>query len=189
MNLLQAVQAVLPYVGEFPVDSIDATDNPVVQQVLAILQRHKTAALNRGYWFNRLEQEFLPDINGFIQLPDNALNYYIDHLELCRHGAKRYYLRGRQLYSDLGPIWKSGCRVRCVLDLPFDELPDVLQQVLTLQVAYSLYLQLIGADTTSQQLYQQLAGAQLELRREELRHDQVTFFDPLSQRLRNHLYR
>ena len=48
MNLLQAVNTILPYLGEFPVDSIDGYQNPTVEQLRQTLQMQKTSMLTKG---------------------------------------------------------------------------------------------------------------------------------------------
>lgn len=178
MHLLQSVNNILTTVGEFPVDSLDSHMNPMVQQILSLMQQHKTALLNKGYWFNRELVTIQPDSYGQAQLPDAALNYYMPKNELILHGARLLYTEGKRLVSDLGYTWKQPLRLTVIMDKEFDDLPDVAQQVITYQTAHSLYLRLIGNDATAQGLIQREQMAQIELKREDLRHDELSMLNP-----------
>ena len=51
MKLLDAVNTVLPYLGEHPVTDID-TAHPTVDLIVAAINRHREAFLSEGWWFN-----------------------------------------------------------------------------------------------------------------------------------------
>lgn len=189
MNLLQAVNTALPYIGEFPVDSLDATPNPTVQQLLDLINKHLTAICSKGYWFNRRILELKPDIYGSIQLPDRTLNYYVHQRDLLCQGVQTYFLDGNLLANENGRVWKAPLKVHCTMELDFDNLPDVAQQVIIQSATIDLYLQVIGADQTLQTLQQRLVGLQHDLKREDLRHDQVQLGYSSRARFRRFMWR
>lgn len=189
MNLLQAINMILPYVGEFPVDSIDGYQNPTVEQVRQTLQMQKTSLLTKGYWFNTEKHQLQPDFYKQVQLPDSVLDYYIEATDMCRLGIKSYWLQANTLISDKGDTWDTAVPCTLIFDKEFDNLPDAAQQVLVFGTAAQVYQQIIGTDDTYKMLLQMQSAKNIELQRSALRHQRPSVGTSLSARLWSRLWR
>lgn len=189
MNLLQAVNIILPYVGEYPVDSLDGYQNPTVEQLLQILQAQKTSMCTKGYWFNTEKVKLKPDFYKYVHLPDAVLDYYIEATDMCFLGIHNYRLQGNTLVSDKGATWGTDVPLTLIFDREFDTLPDAAQQVLTYQTAAQLYQQMLGTDSTYQTLVQAASARAIELQRSALRHQRPSVGTSLSARLQHRLWR
>lgn len=189
MNLLQAVNTILPYLGEFPVDSIDGYQNPTVEQLRQTLQMQKTSMLTKGYWFNTEKHQLHPDFYKQVQLPDAVLDYYIEATDMCFLGIRNYWLQGNTLVSDKGATWATAVPCTLIFDKEFDDLPDPMQQVLVYGTAAQLYQQVIGTDDTYRMLLQMQSAKNIELQRSALRHQRPSVGTSLSARLQSRLWR
>ena len=189
MNLLQAVNTILPYLGEFPVDSIDGYQNPTVEQLRQTLQMQKTSMLTKGYWFNTEKHQLHPDFYKQVQLPDAVLDYYIEATDMCFLGIRNYWLQGNTLVSDKGATWTTVVPCTLIFDKEFDGLPDPMQQVLVYATAAQLYQQVIGTDDTYRMLLQMQSVKSIELQRSALRHQRPSVGTSLSSRLQSRLWR
>ena len=79
MKKRNAVNTILPYLGEHVVTSLDSR-SPTVALILAGLEQHSTSMFAEGYWFNTQETTVQPNSDGIIYTPENMLAFY----SLCR---------------------------------------------------------------------------------------------------------
>ena len=75
MKKLNAVNTILPYLGEHVVTSLDSR-SPTVALILAGLEQHSTSMFAEGYWFNTQETTVQPNSAGIIYTPANMLAFY-----------------------------------------------------------------------------------------------------------------
>src|SRR5690625_7894190 len=80
MTLLQAINRIIPALGENPVDSIE-TRNPTVGIVLNAINNARHDLLQRGWWFNEFETTLYPDTQGVYSPPAVALEWISHHVD------------------------------------------------------------------------------------------------------------
>lgn len=150
---LDAVNLILRALGEQPISSLD-TQYPTLDLVLPALEEQRTGILMQRWWFNTYPQyTILPDENSNIVPPADTLVFYPDCPEYLWAGEYVRKLDGSKVFTES----VTGTRV---VDLTFDELPQMVKYAATYSAAAKVYLDDIGADNIWQGLAQQ-AGAYL----------------------------
>lgn len=117
MELLTAVNLIMPKLGERPVTSLEVA-HPTLAILLPILEQTRRKTLNRGWWFNKYEYEAFPDPDGFITLGADTLSF----VPLCG----TYALRGLRLFNPatLDFVFESSVKGVVTQDVEFDLLPE-----------------------------------------------------------------
>lgn len=150
MDKLKAINTVLRYLGEYPVQDVDVM-YPTVDMIKPALEEQRKSLLTQGWWFNTYYKRVLqPDDIGQVQVPEEALVVVPETDEFIWNG--RYIAKADGTAPD-GPV-----TVDLVVDIPFDDLPQVAQYAVVYAAAYSTYSADFGIDNTSESLQQQ-AGA------------------------------
>lgn len=72
MKLLDAVNTVLPYLGEHPVTDLD-TAHPTVDLILAAIERQRSSLLAEGWWFNERTLTLPVNTAGRLMHPQRLL--------------------------------------------------------------------------------------------------------------------
>lgn len=148
MRLLEAVNTILPALGEHTVTSTDVK-HPTVAVILQALRTQLRDTLLQDWWFNTYEYDALPDEDGFINLPDSYIKALPVDPFSARTGAVK---RGSQLYNmrDRTFVWPIGQRVRLRVteSLDFEMLPESVAQYVMYQGCTQAYLNDIGVEAT-----------------------------------------
>ena len=145
---LEAINTMLSTIGEAPVNTVE--DNGIVDAVIArqILRSTSREVQARGWHFNT-ERGFLltPDSEGFITLPPTVLR--VDTVEESQDID--VVLRGNRLYDRRNHTFKfdKPIRVDAVILLPFDELPEVAREYITIRAARIFQERVVGSDSLS----------------------------------------
>lgn len=163
MKLLDAINTVLPYLGEANVTSTTAR-NTTVQAVLQQIDTAKRTLLGAGWWFNRVKVTLYPGADGRIKAPINVFSWLPDE------GISE--IRGEYLYNlDTGDYqFDSALTGLIIQDMDFEELPNYAALVVTYMAALAVYSADLGVDSTYQvELSKNLATANMYLEREHLR--------------------
>ena len=163
MKLLDAINTVLPYLGEANVTSTTAR-NTTVQAVLQQIDTAKRTLLGTGWWFNRVKVTLYPGVDGRIKAPINVLSWLPDE------GISE--IRGEYLYNlDTGDYQFSSALTGMIIqDMDFEELPNYAALYVTYSAALAVYSADLGVDSTYQvELGKNLATASMYLEREHLR--------------------
>ncbi len=136
MKLLDAVNLMLPKLGEHPVTSLDVR-HPTLAIILPEVENELTALLIRGWWFNEFEYTAYPDIDGEILLGADTLAF----VPLTSEPLAA--LRGLRLYNTktVSYIWDSPVKGVVTQKVDFEELPESAAQ-------YVWYSALLNALTT-----------------------------------------
>lgn len=118
MELLKAVNSILPKLGEHPVTSVDIK-HPTLAVILPQLDETRRSVLIDGWWFNQFNTTLYPDSEGGIAVPADTLSFVP-----C--GRVRTVVRGGQLFNPTDLSFKFAAPVdgTIVLDVPFNELPE-----------------------------------------------------------------
>lgn len=143
MKLIDAVNLILPKVGERPVTSL-AVKHPTLAVLLPIMDITRRSALKRGWWFNEFEYTAYPNIEGEIDMG-------VDTLSFVPAGSAQAVLRGRRLFNPvtLTYVFDAPVKGRVITDVVFDDLPDACAE-------YVLYGSAVEAYTTDLGVTQEL---------------------------------
>ena len=145
---LEAINTMLSTIGEAPVNTVE--DNGIVDAVIArqILRSTSREVQSRGWHFNT-EKGFLltPDSEGYIPVPPTFLR--IDTVDGFQNID--VVLRGNRLYDRRNHTFKfdKAIRVDAVILLPFDELPEVAREYITIRAARIFQERVVGSDLLS----------------------------------------
>lgn len=134
MLLLDAINEVLPKLGEHPVTSTESK-SPTLAVVIPQINATSRNLLTRGWWFNTFEATLYPDSEKFIDVPLDTLKWIPEPGASCVVRGERFYNGAKRSYEFDGPI--KGIITQSV---PFEELPEsVAQSVLygALVIIYS----------------------------------------------------
>lgn len=146
MNLLEAVNLVLRKIGEIPVTSIDEQYSTLTI-ALPALEEARIRLLSEGYWFNTYYEHTLqPEVDGTVPVPEDTLKFF--------PAGDTYTWVGRSVrMTDTGSTF-VGTSVpgRLILDVPFEDLPEVAQYAIAYTAAYDTYVSDIGTDDVAKDL-------------------------------------
>lgn len=152
MRLIDAVNMIMPKLGERAVTSLDVR-HPTLAILLPIIEQTKVEVLGRGWWFNRYAYTAHPNDAGEIVLGTETLRFLPDATDTA-------VVRGNRLYNPQTLMYKFNAPVRGMLteNVLFDDLPNTAAD-------YVFYASLVDAYATdlgvSQDIgvWQQKAGS------------------------------
>ena len=164
MNQLEAINKILPFMGEDPVSSIDESFNPTVGRIKAALDDAVEGLLHRGLWFNRRTQQFLPNSSNRIPVPSGIMDIRsVDGRVLTQRGQNLFDMdNGTDIFTE--PVVLTFNDI-----LEWDDIPGICQEQATWEAAIQCYSADTGVDSTVQILQQNLAGVSVAVQREHLR--------------------
>lgn len=141
MRELDAINLTLEALGESRVMDIN-TSNPSAGLARSALARNRRGLLSTGYWFNVVEREITPTADGFIKIPWNQLAVY----DAC--SDSKYGVRDGNLYNlvEQDAYFDSPVKVKVVLDLNFEDLPEHAAMWIANYTAAQVYLNDLGSD-------------------------------------------
>lgn len=121
MQLLDAVNYVLPKLGEHQVTSLDAR-SPTLRILLQLFTYHRQAVLRRGWWFN--EGVYTLQLN-----PDSEIDIGEDILSVASTSGNNVARRGTKLFNIETQTYKfdAPVEVRTITDLDWELLPSAVQ--------------------------------------------------------------
>lgn len=133
---LQAVNIMLGYIGNAPVNSLNSTGR-LGEQALSILEITKSEILQNVWWFNTNKVTLTPDLIGNIYIPDNTIDV------LPVDTSADFQIIGNKLFNlntnDF--IFDNEIEVEIIFDLEWDELLFMVQNYITLSAAKVFYSQ------------------------------------------------
>ena len=127
MELLTAVNRILPTLGEHPVTSLN-TKHPTIAVVLPKIKLKVDDLTLQGYWFNTFKVTLYPDSEGGIAMPVDTLSFIPNSAPAIQRGRKLYNA-DKQSY-----IWAEPIEAVIITRVPFEELPESV----ALYVMYSV---------------------------------------------------
>ena len=164
MELLEAVNTILPFMEERPVTSIDVR-HPTVALIIDRINFAQENILNEDFWFNSEQKKFYLSPEGKVAVPTNVLALYTTDRRL------NYTIRGGFVYDLDDSTYQipAPFEARIVVSLEFNELPYWAASSVLWRAAVDAYSQDFGVAAVVQLLnsYQVLAHTKLE--REHLR--------------------
>lgn len=165
MNVLSAMNLGLPYL-QTPAATEESSRHPMAVRLRSSIERNCRLVLGRGFWFNTVELTLVPELDGRIQVPTNAL-------ETTPLDAPLVEARGGYLYdlANTTPLFTEAVQARVVQDLAFDDCPELFQQQIAWQSVHEVYCTRFDAtDSTAQLLLAREQQAAQYVLREHLRH-------------------
>lgn len=168
MNLLTAINRILPILGERPVDSIESR-NPTVAVIRNAI-RDKTSDLHmQQWWFNTFKTTFYPDPQGEINIPSWVVAWVPDRIPSVGRGGKLIKT------DDMSSAWDIGVGVEGTVrvDVDFEDLPQVAATYVLYSAMSHAYLTDIGLEDTV---------------REWQRQEQLYYNKLVTEHLRNRKY-
>lgn len=163
MELLEAVNNILPYFGEAPVTRID-NKHPTVTLITNTIDTVRKTLLAEGWWFNERHVTLYPSTEGGMPAPSNALS--IEGLD-----GKVYEMRGRAIFN-VGTgsfIFTDKIEVKVLEDIKFEDLPRTVAQWITCRSASRAYAMDFGIEDVIQEMQMREQEAYNKMLAEHLR--------------------
>lgn len=159
MELLEAVNTVLPYIGEHPITRIEGAKHPTVDLALAAIKRQQDMLLAEKWWFNRLDVRLQPNTEGRIEVPKDTLEIYGKDCRVTLDGEYLFNLETGSRTFD------KAINVEICRNIPFNKLPVNAAYHIMYLACCEVYLADFGRENTIPEL-QALANDQLVRLRE-----------------------
>lgn len=142
MQILQAVNWILPKLGEHPVTNLNPK-HPTLAIILPSLERLTDNVLRRGWWFNVYRTTIYPDSEGYAFVPNPTLEFLPDE--------PGPVTRGERFFNTKTATWKfdkpfSG---EIKIRVPFEQIPESVAEYITSAVLADVYATDIGAGDTA----------------------------------------
>lgn len=170
LKILDAINNILPHLGEAPVTTVN-TRHPTVALIVQALDLARQSLLAEGWWFNEEQRVLYTDPEGHLQAPINILALYSNSdVMLEPRGEFIYNLSAGTNIFAIGTNYP----VRLVVDLPFEHLPSYAALYLQYSAAITVYTQDFGVEKVVTALGQSAAMAYNMLEQEELRKRKYT---------------
>lgn len=152
MKLLDAVNLILPKLGEHSVTRLDIK-HPTLGLILPEVENELVTTLLDGWWFNEFENTLYPDNEGNITVGTDTLKFLPNDGQYCT-------IRGTQLYNpaDLSYTWAKAIKGIITQRVLFDELPETAAQYVFYSALVNVYITDLGI-TQDVQAWQTKAGA------------------------------
>lgn len=163
MELLQAVNAVLPHLGEHTITRVEGAKHPTVDLILGAIDRHRLSILAEGLWFNESTVVLPVNTDGQIDVPQGTIAVYGIDCNVELDGERFFDLNTASRY------FSTPITVRLVRDVQFNRLPINVALCVTYRAGAEVYIQDYGAENTVPQL-QELANTNwVQVTQENLR--------------------
>lgn len=164
MQILDAVNYCLRYIGEMPVpsdadiDSLDELHEAVVAK--NIINEVSKELQYKGWWFNTESWEFAPQEDKTIIIPEEVLE--IKSTSYIARGTRLYDLANRtQEFTDT-------ITTNAIFLVPFDELPYVFQMYVIFNTAQRLNILYTAEDTIAKDLASRIQIQAIEVERADM---------------------
>ena len=156
MKLLDAVNGILPVLGEHTVTRVDAR-HPTLAVILPNIQRALDETLIKGWWFNTFRTKLYPALDKTIVLPNDTLAFLPD-------SAYNGSVRGKKLYNGdtLSYVWETTVEGVITERVQFEELPESVASFVFYYAMVTTYLTDIGLEAIVEQ-WKEMADSAEEL--------------------------
>lgn len=170
MDLLKAVNEILPKLGEHPVTSLDSR-SPTLGVILPQIDSEIALLLQPGWWFNAFRNvELFPNSEGGIDVPDDTLSF------IPNKGQPDIVQRGEQFFNGAtrSYIFTQTITGTLIQTLTFEELPESAARFVLFSALITIYATDIGLEQVVQLWQSYAQNAQANMEQEHLRHRQFT---------------
>jgi len=168
MTEIDAINRMLRYIGELPIPSDvvldDLPEGHEALQARVILQETLREEQEDTYWFNKQTVSYYPNSSGYITLPDNVISLQpTDNRNLVKSGNDLYDV------EEETKIFDDAVELYVLLEIPFDDIPDVFRTYVVLVAAKHLHTYLNGDETTQKELIQKIQIQRVKVQKEHLK--------------------
>lgn len=163
MELLKAVNTVLPHLGEHVVTRIEGAKHPTVNLIIDAIDRCRLTVLSEGLWFNERTVTIPVNTDGQIDVPTDTIAVYGESCNVELDGERFVNLDTGSNYFD-API-----RVRVILDIAFELLPINVALSITYAAAAEVYTQDYGRENSVDELQRLADRSWVLVHQEDLR--------------------
>lgn len=170
MKLLDAVNAILPALGERPVTSLDSR-NPTLGVILPQIDRELKQLLQPGWWFNRFDDvDLFPNSEGEIDVPEDTLSFVVNK------GFDPVIMRGERFYNSKTRSYQFTQKVTGTLiqTMGFEDLPESAADFCLYSALVTCYITDIGLEQVVQTWSAYATQAQALMEQEHLRQMKFT---------------
>lgn len=170
MQLLKAVNAILPKLGERPVTSLESR-NPTLGVILPQIDMEIDQVLMAGWWFNTyFNVDLFPNSEGQIDVPEDTLSF------VTNRESTSAVQRGELFYNPDTRSYVFSGKVTGTLRqrMTFEELPESVAQFVLYSALVTIYTTDIGLEQVVQQWMAYARNAQAAMEQEHLRHRKYT---------------
>jgi len=173
MDLLNAVNEILPKLGEHPVTSLDSK-SPTLGIIVPQITAEIDLLLQAGWWFNKFTNvDIFPNSEGGIDVPDDTLSF------IPNWDSGNVVQRGEQFYSGdtRSYIFTKKITGTLIQRLAFEDLPESAARMCLYSALVTCYVTDIGLEQTVQIWQQYAQQAQANMEQEHLRQRKYTIKD------------
>lgn len=137
MELIDAVNLILPKLGEHPVTTLDSK-HPTLAVIIPQIELELDNIVQPGWWFNTTRTTLYPDLNGDIYIPTDTLDFLADDRVTA--------IRGTQLMDMTNdtPKFSAPVKGERTLRLSFNMLPESAAKAVLYKACVSAYVTDIG---------------------------------------------
>ena len=158
MTLLDAINYVLPKLGEHQVTSTDAR-SPTLRILLQMFDQYRRTILRKGWWFNEWTYEAPLNVDYEIDVGSDCLSLYaINRTDTAWKGT-RLFNTETQSYKFDSPV-----KLRVIKDVAWDELPEPVQE----WIKFAVLMDQLTTDAGLTPEYQVWAEGKVEAERQTL---------------------
>ncbi len=164
MKLLDAVNLMLPKLGEHPVTSLEIR-HPTLAVILPEVENELITMLQRGWWFNEFKYTAYPDNAGEIVLGTDTLSF------VPLDGQPLAAVRGLRLFNPetMSFVWAVPVKGIVTQYVEFDELPESAAQYVWYSALVNAYATDLGVTAELQMWGTKAQGAWTTMLAEHLR--------------------
>lgn len=140
MDLLTAVNRILPKLGEHPVTSLD-TRHSTVAIILSAIDNQLDNISMRGWWFNEFKEVTLyTDVDSEILVPVGTYKF------VPKHWYDRASVRNGKLFNGdtMTYVWPAAICGTITIKMPFNELPESAASYVLYSALVDTYITDIG---------------------------------------------
>lgn len=165
MKLLDAINKILPKLGEHPVTSTEAK-TPTLGVIIPQIETEIDDVLMAGWWFNEFPVDLYPNSEGQIVVPVDTLSFVPDRRSgsVVQRG-ELFYNGDTRSYTFTGKI--SG---KLIQRLDFEELPESAAAFVFKSALVTCYATDIGLESVVQLWQGQANAASALMDAEHLKH-------------------
>ena len=139
MDLLKAVNSILPKLGEHPVTNLNLK-HPTLAIILPVVESTLDTVLSRGWWFNEYDYTVYPDSEQEAAVPVDTLEFLPDEEGPVVRGLRFYNTRDNSFKFTAS--FKGKLKER----LQFDEVPESVARLVLYSALVEVYLTDIGLE-------------------------------------------
>lgn len=160
---LDVVNSCIATMGEASINTLEEY-HPYRDTALNYLQQANRSAQKRGWWFNEEQLVLVPDVSGYLYVPQDALGVRILDCDTAAQRGKRLYNTRRNNYE-----WDRDVTVSVVRLIEFEQLPFVVADYVAAHTVLRFQREFDGDRQRTSELALEVQAARLDLVAEDTR--------------------